>query len=110
MDSDPEFNSRLIDNAITSVELMKNTLDSLTTIIKQRKAFQRRYKDRNIEPVFNNVILSNTIDQKKQITIRSDFSECTTFSMSDIHLNTVLQNIISNAVSTLQIIQRLPNL
>jgi signal transduction histidine kinase len=26
--------------------------------------------------------------------------------MSDIHLNTVLQNIISNAVSTLQIIQR----
>jgi hypothetical protein len=24
-DSDPEFNSRLIDNAITSVELMKNT-------------------------------------------------------------------------------------
>jgi hypothetical protein len=40
-DSDPEFNSRLIDNAITSVELMKNTLDSLTTIIKQKESFSK---------------------------------------------------------------------
>jgi hypothetical protein len=40
-----EFNSRLIDNAITSVELMKNTLDSLTAIIKQkRKLFKGEYK------------------------------------------------------------------
>jgi signal transduction histidine kinase len=89
----------LIDNAITSVELMKNTLDSLTTIIKQKESFSKEsIKDRNIEPVFNNVILLKYLIDQKQITIRSDFSECTTFSMSDIHLNTVLQNIISNAV------------
>jgi uncharacterized protein YqfB (UPF0267 family) len=87
---------------------MKNTLDSLTTIIKQKESFSKEsIKDRNIEPVFNNVQLKYLIDQK-QITIK-DFSEYH-FSMSDIHLNTVLQNIISNAVSTLQIIQRLPNL
>lgn len=99
-DSDPEFKSRLIDNAISSVALMKNTLDSLTTIIKQKESFSKgAIKDRNIEPVFNNVILQlkYLIDQK-QIAIKSDFSECPTFSMSDIHLNTVLQNIISNAV------------
>ena len=99
-DSDPEFKSRLIDNAISSVALMKKTLDSLTTIIKQKESFSKgAIKDRNIEPVFNNVILQlkYLIDQK-QIAIKSDFSECPTFSMSDIHLNTVLQNIISNAV------------
>jgi signal transduction histidine kinase len=92
-DSDPEFKSRLIDNAISSVALMKNTLDSLTTIIKQKESFSKgAIKDRNIEPVFNNVI------DQKQIVIKSDFSGCPTFSMSEIHLNTVLQNIISNAV------------
>jgi signal transduction histidine kinase len=99
-DSDPEFKSRLIDNAISSVALMKNTLDSLTTIIKQKESFSKgAIKDRNIEPVFNNVILQlkYLIDQK-QIAIKSDFSGCPTFSISDIHLNTVLQNIISNAV------------
>jgi hypothetical protein len=41
--ADPEFNSVLIDNAISSVELMKNT-DSLTTIVKQKKAFEGGYK------------------------------------------------------------------
>jgi signal transduction histidine kinase len=79
---------------------MKNTLDSLTTIIKQKESFSKgAIKDRNIEPVFNNVILQlkYLIDQK-QIAIKSDFSGCPTFSISDIHLNTVLQNIISNAV------------
>jgi signal transduction histidine kinase len=98
--SDPEFKSRLIDNAISSVVLMKNTLDSLTTIIKQKESFSKEsIKDRNIEPLFFNVILQHKylIDQK-QIAIISDFSECPSFSMLDIHLNTVLQNIISNAV------------
>ncbi|MFT7396529.1 MAG: signal transduction histidine kinase, partial [Flavobacterium sp.] len=99
-DSDPEFKSRLIDNAISSVALMKKTLDSLTTIIKQKESFSKgAIKDQNIEPEFNNVILQlkYLIDQK-QIEIKSDFSGCPTFSMSEIHLNTVLQNIISNAV------------
>jgi signal transduction histidine kinase len=98
--ADPEFNSVLIDNAISSVELMKNTIDSLTAIIKQKESFSKEdLKERNIEPIFNNVILQiKYLIDEKQIAIKSDFSECPAFLISDIHLNSVLLNILSNAV------------
>jgi signal transduction histidine kinase len=99
-DSDPEFNAALIDNAISSVELMKNTIDSLTTIVKQKESFSKEgIIEQNIEPVFNNVSLQlKYLIDEKQIVIKPDFSECPTFLMADIHLNSVLLNILSNAV------------
>jgi signal transduction histidine kinase len=98
--ADPEFNSVLIENAISSVELMKDTIDSLTTIIKQKESFsQEDIKERNIEPIFNNVILQlKYLIDEKQIAVKADFSDCPAFLIEDIHLKSVLLNILSNAV------------
>ncbi|MEZ7498997.1 ATP-binding protein [Flavobacterium sp. Arc3] len=99
-DKDPELTSLLIDNASTSVELMKNTIDSLTTIVKQKESFSKqRVKEQDIKEVFDNVILQLKflIDEKK-IEIKSDFSECPTFLISKVHLKSMLLNVVSNAI------------
>jgi signal transduction histidine kinase len=99
-DKDPELTSLLIDNASTSVELMKNTIDSLTTIVKQKESFSKqRVKEQDIKEVFDNVILQLRflIDEKK-IEIKSDFSECPTFLISKVHLKSMLLNVVSNAI------------
>ena len=98
--ADIEFNSVLIENAISSVELMKDTIDSLTTIIKQKESFsQEDIKERNIELIFNNVILQlKYLIDEKQIAVKADFSDCPAFLIEDIHLKSVLLNILSNAV------------
>lgn len=99
-DAGPELNSLLISNASSSVELMKNTLDSLVTIIKQKESFSKGdIAEQSIEPIFNNVILQlNYLMDTTQISIKADFSECPSFLISDVHLQSVLQNIISNAI------------
>jgi signal transduction histidine kinase len=99
-DAGPEFNTLLINNASSSVELMKNTLDSLTTIIKQKESFSKDgITEQKIEPIFNNVILQlKYLIDTTQISIKADFSECPSFLMSDVHLKSVLLNILSNGV------------
>jgi signal transduction histidine kinase len=99
-DADPEFNSMLIDNAKSSVELMKNTMDSLTTIIRQKESFSKEnIVEQNIEPIFKNVVLQlKYLIDEKQIVIKSDFSECPTFLISPIHLKSILLNVLSNAI------------
>ncbi|SDZ86493.1 Signal transduction histidine kinase [Flavobacterium gillisiae] len=99
-DDGPEFKSLLIENASSSVELMKNTIDSLTTIIRQKESFlQESITEQSIESVFKNVVLQlkHLIDEK-QIVIKSDFSECPTFLIAHIHLKSILLNIVSNAI------------
>jgi signal transduction histidine kinase len=99
-DADPEFNTLLINNASSSVELMKNTLDSLTTIIKQKESFSKDgITEQKIEPIFNNVILQlKYLIDTTQIYIKADFSECPSFLISDVHLKSVLLNVLSNGV------------
>jgi signal transduction histidine kinase len=99
-DAGPEFNTLLINNASSSVELMKNTLDSLTTIIKQKESFSKDgITEQKIEPIFNNVILQlKYLIDTTQISIKADFSECPSFLISDVHLKSVLLNILSNGV------------
>jgi signal transduction histidine kinase len=99
-DAGPDVDTMLISNASSSVALMKGTIDGLTTIIKQKESFSKEdLKERNIEPIFNNVILQiKYLIDENQIVVKSDFSECPTFLTSDIHLNSILLNILSNAV------------
>ncbi|UQD55260.1 ATP-binding protein [Flavobacterium sp. K5-23] len=97
---DPDLNSEMIGYACASVDLMKTTIDSLTTVIKQKESLTKEAKiEQNIEPVFNDVILQlNYLIDKKDIEVKADFSECPTFLISVIHLKSILQNILSNAV------------
>lgn len=99
-DADPEFNSMLIDNASSSVELMKSTMDSLTTIVKQKESFSKEnIVEQNIEPIFKNVVLQlKYLIDEKGIIIKSDFSECPAFLISPIHLKSILLNVLSNAI------------
>ena len=99
-DAEPEFNSMLIDNASSSVELMKNTIDSLTTIVKQKESFSKENTgEQNIEPIFKNVVLQlKYLIDEKGIAIKSDFSQCPTFLISPIHLKSILLNVLSNAI------------
>jgi len=98
--TDAELNSLLIDSASTSVELMKNTIDSLTTIVKQKESFTKQsVKEQDIKEIFDNVILQlEFLIDKKKIEIRSDFSECPTFLISKVHLKSILLNLVSNAI------------
>jgi signal transduction histidine kinase len=72
----------------------------LTTIIKQKESFSKDgITEQKIEPIFNNVILQlKYLIDTTQISIKADFSECPSFLISDVHLKSVLLNVLSNGV------------
>jgi hypothetical protein len=78
---------------------MKNTIDSLTTIIRQKKLLQESIAEQSIESVFNNVILQlKYLIDEKQIMIKSDFSECPTFFNCSYSFKEYFVKYCSNAI------------
>ena len=95
-----ELRNEIIANAKISVQLMKKTIDSLTTIMQQKENLNEISADKIlIEPVFSKVVqqIQHSINEKN-ISITSDFSKCTEFSINEIHLSSILMNLINNAI------------
>lgn len=99
-DTDSDLQSLLLENAATSVELMKNTIDSLTTIVKQRESFLKEIVvEQSIQPVFDQVILQlEHLIKEKHIEIKTNFVACPSLLISQIHLKSILLNLLSNAI------------
>ena len=99
-DTDSDLQSLLLENAATSVELMKNTIDSLTIIVKQRESFLKEIVvEQSIQPVFDKVILQlEHLIKEKHIEIKTNFVACPSLLISQIHLKSILLNLLSNAI------------
>ncbi|WPR71919.1 ATP-binding protein [Flavobacterium sp. NG2] len=97
---DSEISIEIINNAGSSIQLMKETIDSLTTIVRQKESFVENVDSRqDIQQIFDQVILQmKYLIDEKQIEVKSDFSSCPSLVIKDIHLKSILQNILSNSI------------
>lgn len=99
-DLNPVLSNEIVENAGSCIQLMKETIDSLTTIIRLKESFPKDVKfEENIQLVFEQVILQlKQLIEEKQIEIKSDFSGCPTLWIKKLHLKSILLNILSNAI------------
>ncbi|EAQ41898.1 chemotaxis protein CheB [Polaribacter sp. MED152] len=75
------------------------TLSNLMSVAKARTQVLDNLTDIDVENSFNSVISSfKSIIEKRNITVNQDFSECKTVLFSEPHFNSMLQNVLNNAI------------
>lgn len=87
---------RMIGNSVTKLD---NTLNGLIRIIEVANESQISYREADFNEITKGVLqeFEAAIDQH-DVSIDTHFEDCPTISYADVYLNSILQNLISNAI------------
>lgn len=98
-DAIKEEGNELFQRLYKTISNMNNTIRTLNEVIALKKNMDLRPEHLNIEKVLENV-LRNVNEQisKSNTTITTDFSENNMVYFPEIHLQNILQNLITNAI------------
>jgi|GEM_PF-1974764 len=91
--------SLLFDNIVTSIERMRNTVYTLNDVIAIQESHLPNDEHLNFRDVFNTVkdSLSTQIRLAK-VKIRADFTEAPDIDYPLFHLQSILQNLLTNSI------------
>ncbi|KOY53076.1 chemotaxis protein CheB [Polaribacter dokdonensis] len=82
-----------------NIKNANDTLSNLISVAKARTQVLENLIDIDIEKSFDKTITGfKTIIDKSNISIKKDFTKCKTVLFSELHFNSMLQNILNNAI------------
>ena len=82
-----------------SVNQMETVLYALNDIIALKETLKDKKEQVNFEEMFNEVKESIAVQLKTaQATLKTDFSKCSEINYPPVHLRSIMQNLLTNAV------------
>jgi len=93
-------NGRLIyDKAVASIKQMNNTIKTLNEVLSLKQNFSLESNDLEFKTILE-IVKAGIGEKIKQTsaTIKSDFSSCKVVRFPALHLQNILQNLITNAI------------
>ncbi|APZ46687.1 hypothetical protein BW723_10490 [Polaribacter reichenbachii] len=83
----------------SNVNNANNTLKNLISVAKARTLVLDKIEDISLEKSFKEVMyLLESLIEKSKVKVTYDFSECDSIKFSEVHLKSMLQNLLNNAI------------
>ena len=89
----------IYDKAVSSIQQMNHTIKTLNEVLSLKKNFSLEAEEIEFHTILE-LVKSGIEEQIKtsSATIKSDFSKCRTVKFPALHLQNILQNLITNAL------------